>query len=144
MYIMRKMNREKKAATDAGRAALLADGYRDVTPQALHEDTPDKKEDAVMQKTEKKGKVPAGKNPDKARDSKKAQTAGTADYRPLEKDSRVMESTEAADSMQQGNPDAAAVPETQQSEGAAVSAQEQSAKPADSTQQSPEASQNPR
>ena len=29
MYIMRKMNREKKAATEAERAALLADGYRE-------------------------------------------------------------------------------------------------------------------
>lgn len=156
MYIMRKMNQEKKAATDAERAALLAAGYMDVTPAALHEDMSAEKEDPVIRKPVKKEIVPAGKNLDKARDSiKKTKTAdtkqkksveavGPADQRPVEtEDSKEPESAEAEDSMLKETIEATVTPGEQQSVGAAGSAQEQSKELTDSVQQSPEASQNP-
>lgn len=39
MYIMKNMNREKKAATEAERDALLLEGYIDVTPANKQEPT---------------------------------------------------------------------------------------------------------
>lgn len=62
MYIMRKMNREKKASTDAERASLLADGYKDITPDTQHENVPVKKENPVIREPVKKVKESAGKS----------------------------------------------------------------------------------
>lgn len=151
MYIMRKMNREKKAATDAERVALLADGYRDVTPSALHEDAPAEKEAPV-----KTGKVPVGKNQDKARDSiKKSKPADTGQKKPVAaadssvqgtvetENSRAPETTEVSEYTQKETVEGATVPKTQQSVESVGSAQEQSTESTDSVQPSPEASQNP-
>ena len=41
MYIMKKMNREKKAATEEERNLLLLAGYVDVTPVKKEESTPE-------------------------------------------------------------------------------------------------------
>lgn len=132
MYIMRKMNREKKAATDAERAALLADGYRDVTPPALHEDASVETEASV-----KPGKVPAGRNQDKAHDpikkSKAADTrqknvaaAGLSVQGTVEtQKSEGPKTTEVSESTQKESVSGAAVHETQQSVEAVGSIQDQ-------------------
>lgn len=129
MYIMRKMNREKKAATDAGRAALLADGYRDVTPPALHENTPAEAETPV-----KPGKVTAGKNQDPIKKSKAADirqkktvpAAGSSDQGMVETEkTKILETIELSESTQKAGAEGAAVPEAPHSEMAAGSAQGQ-------------------
>lgn len=143
MYIMRKMNREKKAATDAGRAALLADGYRDVTPAVLRENVPSGKGDPAIQEPAKKEKVSAEKTPakkEKAADTKQKKPAGQG---AAEKENpRIPEAGETTESMQKETIEAA-VQETKQSAEADSPAQEQPAEQAGSMQQLPEAPQNP-
>lgn len=154
MYIMRKMNREKRAATDAERAALLADGYRDVTPPALYEDAPIEKEaPVIMREPVKKEKLPAGKNPDKVRDPiKKAKTADTKQKRSVEADRAAgQESVEAegstgtgsVDPMQKETVKTEPAPGAQQPVGETGPAQEQPTETTDSVQPFPETSQNP-
>lgn len=46
MYIMKKMNREKKAATEEERNVLLLVGYVDVTPVKKEESTPETSKEA--------------------------------------------------------------------------------------------------
>lgn len=134
MYIMRKMNWEKKAATDAERAALLADGYRDVTPPALHEDASVETESSV-----KPGKVPAGRNQDKAQvPIKKLKAADTRQKKTMAasglsaqsaaetEKSEVSETTEVSESIQKESVSGAAAHETQQSAEAVGSTQDQS------------------
>ena len=154
MYIMRKMNREKKAATDSERAALLADGYRDVILPASHEDMSAEKEDpVVMREPVKKEKLPAGKNPDKAQDPiKKAKTADTkqkksveagraADQEPVEAEGST--EPESADPMQKETVKTEPAPGAQQPVGETGPAQEQPTETTDSVQPFPKASQNP-
>lgn len=144
MYVMRKMNREKKAATDAARAALLADGYRDVTPAVLRENVSSGKGDPAVQEPAEKEKVSAGKKPvkkEKEADTKQNKPAG---QEAAEKESsRMPEAAETTESMQKETI-VAAVQETKQPAEAASPAQEQPAEQAGSMQQLPEAPQNPK
>ncbi|MDE5698160.1 MAG: hypothetical protein K2I96_12250 [Lachnospiraceae bacterium] len=156
MYIMRKMNREKKAATEAERAALLADGYRDMTPPPLHGDLPAGEGDPVLREPEKKEKKPVGKNPDKTRspvkkvkaaDTKQeepAKVSGSDRQEPVEKEGSIVpDSAEAADPVQKENIREAAAPEAQLSAETDGPVQEQPAGQTDSAQQPPEETQNP-
>lgn len=134
MYIMRKMNREKKAATETERAALLADGYRDMTPPPLHGDLPAGKGDPVLREPEKKEKMPVGKKPDKTRSPVKKVKAA---------DTKQEESAKASGSDRQEAVEKADVPEAQLSAETGAPAQEQPAELTESGQQSPEGTQNP-
>lgn len=118
MYMMRKMNREKKAATDAERAALLADGYRDVTPPALHENAP-----AGTVAPVNPGKVPAGEDQDpikklKAADTRQKKTvsaAGPPDQGMAETEkSKILENTGSSESTQKESVEEAAGPVQEQ------------------------------
>lgn len=156
MYIMRKMNREKKAATEAERAALLADGYRDMTPPARHEGLSAGREDPVLRDTEKKEKMPAGKKPDKtrspvkkvksvdARQEEPAEVSGSDGQDPVEKENSIVpDSAEAADPVQKENIREAAAPEAQLSVETDIPVQEQPAGLTESAQQPPEGTQDP-
>lgn len=106
MYIMRKLNREKKALTDAQRAALLAEGYQDITP-VQQEDLSSIKEDSVVNKPVKKEKAPGRKTTDKIHESvkKEKDVTETEEVKEtIEKDMTAPEaqqSTEMVDSAQQ-------------------------------------------
>ncbi|HBV83918.1 MAG TPA: hypothetical protein DEB74_14255 [Lachnospiraceae bacterium] len=106
MYIMRKLNREKKALTDVQRAALLAEGYQDITP-VQQEDLSSIKEDSAVSKPVKKEKTPGRKITDKVHESvKKAKDVTETEEvkENIEKDIAVpktQQSIEVVDSAQQ-------------------------------------------
>lgn len=66
MYIMRKMNREKRAVTETQKKELEAKGYQyineteDTTVAELEE--PEEKQDKAPEKKKQSGKSPADKN----------------------------------------------------------------------------------
>lgn len=134
MYIMRKMNREKKAATEAERAALLADGYRDMTP-ARHEGLSAGREDPVLRDPEKKEKMPAAKKM-KPADTKRKETAKASK-------SDGQKRAEAADPVQKEATGEPAAPEVQPPAATDIPVQEQPAGLTESTQQTPEGTQDP-
>jgi hypothetical protein len=135
MYIMRKMNREKKAATEAERAVLLADGYRDMTPPARHEGLSDGREDPVLRHTEKNEKMPA---------NKKAKAADTKQKKPAKASgSDGQEPAEAAYPVQKETAGETAAPEVQPSAAADIPVQEQPVGLTESAQQSQEGAQDP-
>ncbi len=134
MYIMRKMNREKKAATEAERAALLADGYRDMTP-VRHEGLSAGREYPILRDTEKKEKMPAAKKM-KTADMKRKETAKASG-------SDGQEPAEAADPVQKETAGETAVPEVQPPAATDIPVQEQPAGLTESAQQSREGAQDP-
>lgn len=130
MYIMRKMNREKKAATEAERAALLADGYRDMALPVRHEGL-----SAVKEDPEKKEKMPVNKKA-KTADTKQKKTAKTSG-------SDGQEPAETADPVQEETTGETAVHEVQPPAGTDIPVQEQPARLTEPTQQLLEGTQDP-
>ncbi len=135
MYIMRKMNREKKAATEAERAALLADGYRDMTPPVRHEGLSAGREYPVLWDTEKKEKKPAAKKM-KTADTKQKETAKASG-------SDGQKRAEAADPVQKEATGEPAALEVQPPAATDIPVQEQPAGLTESARQSQEGAQDP-